>query len=129
MRFRHHVPNTAALSSVQGAAPRCQRPRRCDRGATPVRRLRAGRQCRGWREFLDACAAPIPARRLQSRKPVMTQTRLDNVLSRNRSNILRDLVLAAVLLLVVLFSGTAIAAQLPALSAAPQPADTAYSDR
>ena len=59
----------------------------------------------------------------------MTQTRLDNVLSRNRSNLLRDLVLAAVLPLVVLFSGTAIAAQLPALSAAPQPADSAYSDR
>jgi hypothetical protein len=59
----------------------------------------------------------------------MTQTRLDNVLSRNRSNLLRDLVLAAVLPLVVLFSGTAIAAQLPALSAAPQPVDSAHSDR
>jgi hypothetical protein len=59
----------------------------------------------------------------------MTQTRLDNVLSRNRSNILRDLVLAAVLPLVVLFSGTAIAAQLPALSAAPQPVDSAHSAR
>jgi hypothetical protein len=59
----------------------------------------------------------------------MTQNRLDNVLSRNRSNRVRDLVIAAVLPLVVLFSGTAIAAQLPALSAAPKPAESVHSAR
>jgi hypothetical protein len=59
----------------------------------------------------------------------MTQNRLDNVLSRNRSNRVRDLVIAAVLPLVVLFSGTAIAAQLPALSAAPKPAESVHSLR
>ncbi len=60
----------------------------------------------------------------------MTQNRLDNVLSRNRSNLLRDLVIAAAFPLVVLFSGSAIAAQLPALNAAPQPVESsAHSAR
>ena len=52
----------------------------------------------------------------------MTQNRLDNVLSRNRKNRVRDLAIAVVLPMVVLFTGSAIGAQLPALSAAPQPA-------
>ena len=52
---------------------------------------------------------------------VMTQSRLDNVLSRNRSNLVRDLAIAAFLPLVVLFSGMAVGAKLPALSSAPRP--------
>ncbi|HKE14334.1 MAG TPA: hypothetical protein VKB80_05705 [Kofleriaceae bacterium] len=49
----------------------------------------------------------------------MTHNRLDAVLTRNRSNRVRDLVIAAFLPLVVLFSGVAFGAQLPALSSAP----------
>ncbi len=51
----------------------------------------------------------------------MTKNRLENVLSRNRSNLVRDLAIAAFLPLVVLFSGMAVGARLPALSAAPLP--------
>jgi hypothetical protein len=51
----------------------------------------------------------------------MNHNRLDNVLSRNRSNRVRDLAIAAFLPLVVLFSGMAVGAKLPALSSAPRP--------
>ncbi len=50
----------------------------------------------------------------------MTHNRLDDVLSRNRTNRVRDLAGAALLTLVVLFSSLSFAAKLPALSYAPQ---------
>jgi hypothetical protein len=50
----------------------------------------------------------------------MTNNRFDDVLSRNRSNRVRDLLIAAFIPLVVLFSGMAFGAQLPALTSAPQ---------
>lgn len=52
----------------------------------------------------------------------MTHNRLDDVLTRNRNNRVRDLANAAFLALVVLFSGMSFAAKLPALSSAPEQA-------
>jgi hypothetical protein len=51
----------------------------------------------------------------------MMKSRLDNVLSRNRTHRLRDLAIAAVLPMVFLFSGMSVSSQLPALTSAPQP--------
>jgi hypothetical protein len=55
----------------------------------------------------------------------MMNKRFDGVLSRNRKHLARDLALAAFLPVFVLFSGMSVGTQLPALSAAPQPAAVA----
>lgn len=49
----------------------------------------------------------------------MTHNRLDDVLSRNRRNRVRDLAIAAFLPLMVLFSASAVGAELSVLSPAP----------
>ena len=55
----------------------------------------------------------------------MKTSRLDNVLRRNRKHAILDLVLVAFLAITVLFIGTALGEQLPALNAAPESAQTA----
>lgn len=56
--------------------------------------------------------------------------RLDNVLQRNRKNLLIDLALAALFPMALLLSGMAVGAELPKLASAPQvaPAIIAQAD-
>jgi len=54
-----------------------------------------------------------------ARADMMTNTRFDRVLARNRKNLILDLALAALLPLGLVLSSMAVGQQLPALSAAP----------
>ncbi len=59
----------------------------------------------------------------------MMNSRLDNVLQRNRRNAILDLVLVAFILVAVLFTGMAFGEELPNLSSAPVAAEKAPAAR
>jgi hypothetical protein len=120
----HFVRHTSAVATrprrdavVSAANARLAGVRQCDRGATasmPARTHRVARSSMRLRADGSGTSGAMS-------RPVMTQNRLDNVLSRNRKHRVRDLAIAAVLPMVFLFSGTSVASQLPALTPAAQP--------